>query len=309
MSHDGGVTITVLVPDDDGMVALSGISGVRPVRYRLGEPLPARAREAEVLIPSGKAPALRSTLARLPRLRLIQLLSAGAEDWVGKLPDGVLLSTCRGAHGASTAEWVLAVLLSMYRELDALADARRAGEWAPRTTDTLQGKRVLVVGAGDVGTQVRRRLEPFDTWVTMVGLSARPGVRGVSELPSLLGDADVVVLLVPLTSRTRGMVDAEFLAKMPDGAVLVNASRGAVVDTDALLDELSRGRLRAALDVTDPEPLPADHPLWSAPGLVLTPHVAGSVCGARRRSYRVVVAEIERYVQGELPNNLVHGEY
>ncbi|EHR49543.1 phosphoglycerate dehydrogenase-like oxidoreductase [Saccharomonospora marina XMU15] len=309
MGHDGGVTITVLVPDDDGMVALSGVSRVRPLRYRMGEPLPEQAREAEVLIPSGGAAAVRPMLVGLPRLRLIQLLSAGAEDWVGTLPGGVLLSTCRGAHGGSTAEWVLAVLLSMYRELEAFTEARRAAEWAPRVGETLQGKRVLVVGAGDVGTQVRRRLEPFDAWVTMVGLSARPGVHEVAELPSLLPDSDVVVLLVPLTSRTRAMVDASFLAAMPDGAVLVNASRGPVVDTEALLAELVSGRLRAALDVTDPEPLPAEHPLWSAPGVVLTPHVAGSVCGARRRSYRVAVAEIERYVQGELPRNLVHGEY
>lgn len=282
---------------------------MRPVRYAVGEPLPREAREAEVLIPGDRAPKLLPFLDDLPRLRLIQLLSAGAEDWTGRLPDGVLLSTCRGAHGGSTAEWVMAVLLAMTRDLDSFAAAQRAREWTPHSTDTLQGKRVLVLGAGDVGNQLRRRLEPFDAWVTMVGMSARDGVRGVDELPDLLGDHDVVVCLVPLTSHTRGLVDAAFLAAMPDGAVLVNAARGPVVDTSALLAELSAGRLRAALDVTDPEPLPPDHPLWSAPGLILTPHVGGAVSGARRRSYRVAAAEIERYVEGGLPNNLVHGEY
>lgn len=306
----GPVTITVLVPDDDGMRALAEVDGVRPVRYDSGKPLPPEAADAEVLIPGpGAAQRAESLLAGLPRLRLIQLLSAGAETWVNALPDGVLLATCRGAHSGATAEWAVAALLSMYRELDAFAEARGERAWAPRSTDSLQGKRVLVVGAGDVGGALRRRLEPFDARVTMVGLSAREGVHGVDELPELLPDADVVVLLVPLTSRTRGMVDAAFLAAMPDGAILVNAARGQVVDTQALLAELKAGRLRAALDVTDPEPLPGDHPLWTVPGVLITPHVAGSVSGARRRSYAVAVAEIERYVQGELPDNLVHGEY
>jgi phosphoglycerate dehydrogenase-like enzyme len=303
------VTITVLVPDDDGVVALSTIAGVQPVRYDAGQALPPQATDAEVLIPGARALELRPMLADLPRLRLIQLLSAGAEEWAGTLPDGVLLSTCRGAHGGSTAEWVVAVLLSLCRELDIFAAAQRGREWTPRVTDTLQGTRVLVIGAGDVGNELRRRLEPFDTWVTMVGFAPRDGVHGVAELPALLGDTDVVVLLVPLTSHTKGMVDAAFLARMPDGAVLVNAARGAVVDTGALLTELNSGRLRAAVDVTDPEPLPPEHPLWSAPGLVLTPHVGGAVRGARRRSYRVAAAEIERYVRGDLPANLVHGEY
>lgn len=304
------MTVTVLVPDDDGMVALSEVAGVRPVRYTAGEPMPPEAAEAEVLIPgfpwSDKTPAL---LAELPRLKLIQLLSAGAEDWVGQPPDGVLLATCRGAHGGSTAEWVVAVLLSTFRELGTFGQRQRERTWSPHSTDTLQGKRVLVVGAGDLGRQLRRKLEPFDTWVTMVGMSARDDVHGVEDLPGLLPDAEIVVLMVPLTSRTRGMVDATFLAAMPDGAVLVNASRGSVVQTGALLAELNTERLQAALDVTDPEPLSPEHPLWQAPGLLLTPHVAGSVRGARRRSYVVAVAEIERYVQGELPDNLVHGEY
>src|SRR5690606_5270954 len=134
-------------------------------------------------------------------------------------------------------------------------------------------------------------------------------IHGVEKLPALLPEADVVVLLVPLTTRTRGMVDAKFLASLPDGALLVNASRGPVVDTAALLAELESGRLEAALDVTDPEPLPEDHPLWGLPNVVITPHVGGAVVDARRRSYEVVAAEIGRYVRAELPNDLVRGEY
>lgn len=302
--------VTVLVPDDDGLRALGELAGVRPVRYSWHEPLPPEAAEAEVLVPGPHQRGERdAVLGALPSLRLVQLLSAGAENWIGSLPEGVLLSTCRGAHGGSTAEWVMAVLLSIHRDLPAFAADQAAERWNPRPTATLQDKRVLVVGAGDLGRQLRRRLLAFDARVTMVGVSARDGVHPVDALPALLPDHDVVALVVPLTSRTRGMVDAEFLAAMPDGAVLVNAARGPVVDTDALLAELTAGRLRAALDVTDPEPLPADHPLWTADNLVLTPHVAGSVTGSRRRSYAVVAAEIARYAGGELPLNLVHGEY
>jgi phosphoglycerate dehydrogenase-like enzyme len=304
----GIMTLTVLVPDDEGMTVLAEVPRVLPVRYQWGEPVPPEAAKAEVLIP-GRHPAGEELWRTLPNLKLIQLLSAGAEDWVGKVPDGVLLSTCRGAHGGSTAEWVVAVLLSLYRRLDVFAVAQREGRWERQSAETLQGKRVLIVGAGDLGRHLRRRLEPFEARCTMVGMTAREGVHGVRELPGLLGFHDVVVLMVPLTSRTRGMVNAEFLAEMRDGAVLVNAARGAVVVTDALVAELATGRLRAALDVTDPEPPPAGHPLWTVPGLVLTPHVGGAVRGVRGRSYAVAAAEIARYAGGELPDNLVHGEY
>ncbi|KDN21405.1 phosphoglycerate dehydrogenase [Amycolatopsis rifamycinica] len=304
----GIMTLTVLVPDDEGMTVLAEVPRVLPVRYQWGEPVPPEASKAEVLIP-GKHPPGEQLWRTLPNLKLIQLLSAGAEDWVGKVPDGVLLSTCRGAHGGSTAEWVVAALLSIYRKLDVFAAAQREGRWERQTAETLQGKRVLIVGAGDLGRHLRRRLEPFDARCTMVGMTAREGVHGVRDLPGLLELHDVVVLMVPLTSRTRGMADAEFLARMRDGAVLVNVSRGAVVDTGALVAELTTGRLRAALDVTDPEPPPPGHPLWTAPGLLLTPHVGGAVRGVRGRSYAVAAAEIARYAGGELPDNLVHGEY
>lgn len=303
------MTVSVLVPDEDGVLALSTVDGVKPVRYSLDEPFPPEAGQAEVLIPTLRAREWRDRLGELPNLKLIQLMSAGAEDWLSVVPDGVELSTGRGAHGGSTAEWVMAVVLSRYRGLDEFAAAQAEHRWQPRMIDTLQGKRALVVGAGDLGNELRRRLEPFDVRVTMVGTTARDGVHSVDELPELLPEHDFTVLMVPLTSRTRGMVDAAFLAAMPDGALLVNAARGAVVDTDALLAELKSGRLRAALDVTDPEPLPADHPLWTAPGLLLTPHVGGMVPGLRDRAYAVAAREIARYAKGEPPHNLVHGEY
>jgi phosphoglycerate dehydrogenase-like enzyme len=307
------VTITVLVPDEQGVEALSGIDGVRALAYDAadpGKPLPSGAEDAEVLVPGflvATDPA--AYLDRLPNLRLIQLTTAGAENWIGRIPARVMLATARGAHGGSTAEWALGALIAVYRELIPFDRLRARREWDQHATETLQDKRVLVLGAGDLGRRMRRRLEASDATATLVGTSAREGVHGIDELPVLLGEHDAVVLMVPLTDATTGLVDAEFLARMPDGAVLVNAARGKVVDTDALLAELTAGRLRAALDVTEPEPLPADHPLWTAPGLLLTPHVAGSVHGYARRAYAVVAAEIARYAAGGEPENLVHGAY
>ncbi|MCG8928297.1 2-hydroxyacid dehydrogenase [Lentzea sp. CC55] len=304
------MTLTVLVPDDFGVQALSRVDGVRAVRYEPGRPLPSEGRDAEVLIPrflSGTDP--REVFEQLPKLELVQLLSAGAENFIGKVPDGVMLSTARGAHGGSTAEWAIGALIAIYRDFFVFERARAEGRWDYHGTDTLQDKKVLIVGAGDLGEQLKRRLEPFDATATLVGRTAREGVHGQDELPRLLPEFDAVVVFTPMTEETRHLVDAEFLAAMKDGAILVNGARGPVVDTGALLAELTSGRLRAALDVTDPEPLPADHPLWTAPGLFLTPHVAGSCTGSGQRAYAIAIAEISRFAAGEEPRNLVHGDY
>jgi phosphoglycerate dehydrogenase-like enzyme len=304
------MTITVLVPDDYGMSALSGIDGVELIRFNPNGPLSPQAAQADVLIPGFLVQERTvSLLEQLPNLKLIQLLSAGAEQWHGQVPDGVLLSICRGAHGGSTAEWAIGALLAIYRELIEFERTRQERRWHQHVTDTLQDKRILVVGAGDLGRQLKRRLDAFDAETTLVGNHARDGVHGREELPELLPLHDAVVLMVPVTPATKGMADAKFLAAMADNAILVNAARGQVVDTDALLAELRSGRLRAALDVTDPEPLPADHPLWTAPGLLLTPHVAGSVTGHRQRAYAIVAAELARFAAGKQPENLVRGDY
>lgn len=299
--------LTVLVPDVEGQAALSGVPGLEVVVYTSVDALPER---AEVLVPGflvESDPA--AVVSRLPRLKLIQLLTAGAENWIGQVPERVTLSVARGAHGATTAEWALATLLAVYRELIPFERDRVTRTWIRRPTETLLDKRVLVIGAGDLGTQLKRRLDACDARTTLVGYRARDGVRGIDEVPDLLGEHDAVVLMVPLTPATTGMVDTAFLSRMRDGAVLVNAARGKVVDTSALVVELVNGRLRAALDVTEPEPPPADHPLWTAPNLLLTPHVAASVEGYQSRAYSVAAAEIARFAAGEPLHNVVHGEY
>ncbi|MBF9131894.1 2-hydroxyacid dehydrogenase [Plantactinospora sp. S1510] len=252
--------------------------------------------------------------AKLPDLRVVQLLSAGADTWAGRLPEHVTLCDARGVHDSSTAEWVVAATLAHLRSFPTFALAQARQEWAyagVAPTDELAGKRVLIVGAGSIGAATRARLAPFEVELTMVARTARPAERvyGVADLPELLPAADVVVLLLPLTEQTRGLVDARFLAAMSDGALLVNAARGPVADTDALVAELSTGRISAALDVTEPEPLPPGHPLWDLPNVLLTPHVAGSVRGLLPRAYRLVGQQLRRLAAGEPLVNEVRDGY
>lgn len=249
--------------------------------------------------------------AKMPDLQVVQLLTAGADAWVGGLPAGVMLCDARGVHDSPTAEWVLTAILSHLRAFPAFVRAQARHEWSygqHAPTDELAGKRVLIVGAGSIGAAIEARLAPFEVELTRVARTARPGVHGVADLPDLLPAADIVVLIVPLTDQTRGMVDAAFLTAMSDGALLVNAARGPVVDTDALVAALSIGRIAAALDVTEPEPLPVDHPLWELPNVLLTPHVGGSVRGLLPRAYRLAGAQLRRFVAGEpLLNEVVDG--
>ncbi|MCW0215214.1 MAG: 2-hydroxyacid dehydrogenase [Pseudonocardia sp.] len=303
-------SIVALVPHDEGIRFLADVPGVRAVRYDPEAELPAEAADAEVLVSPflARGDVVRIT-DKLPALKLVQLLTAGAEAWIDRLPEGVALSDGKGAHGGATAEWIVSVLLAVYRELPGFIRSQERAEWDQHSTDELAGKRVLIIGAGDVAEHTVRRLTPFEVTTTLVGRTAREGVHGIDEVLDLLPRHDACVVIIPLTEATRGLVDAEFLAAMPDGAVLVNGARGPVADTAALTAELVSGRLRAAVDVTDPEPLPADHPLWKAPGLLLTPHVGGSVPGALRRAYGVAAEQIAAYARGEEPPNLVVDGY
>jgi phosphoglycerate dehydrogenase-like enzyme len=298
--------LKVLVPQGLGLETTAG--PFEAVFYEPGEPWPPGHEDATVVVVSHvNAAAVGARVGELPALRLIQTLNAGYEQWLPVLPEGVLLSNGRGAHGGSSAEWVVAVLLTIYRDLRLFAAQQSDGVWRPKDTDTLIGKRVVVLGAGDLAVNLASRLAPFETEVTLVGRRARPGVHAISDIDALLPDADVVVAMLPANASTHHVIDAEFLSKLRDGTVVVNAGRGGSVDTDALLAELTSGRLRAALDVTDPEPLPAGHPLWSAPGLLLTPHVGGSTAGGWARAYALAVRQIEVFAGGGRPPNLVAG--
>lgn len=272
--------------------------------------LPASAAHVEVVVlPQAPSAAMVAALAHLPRLRIIQALSAGVEHLLDAVPEGAVLVDARGVHTPSTAEWVCAAVLACERGLPAFVRAQDERRWQPTAARTLDGATVLLVGYGSIGEAVEQRLRPFGCRFLRVARRARDDVSPIGEVAELLPAADVVVLLVPLTEQTAALVDERFLAAMPDGALLVNGSRGPVVDTDALLKELSSGRLRAALDVTEPEPLPSGHPLWTAPGLLLTPHVGGAVPTVLSRQAAFLAERLPRWAAGETPRDVVSDGY
>ncbi|WP_243031922.1 2-hydroxyacid dehydrogenase [Thermus altitudinis] len=256
------------------------------------------------LPPFGQEEVVRQVLERV-EVKVVQTLSAGV-DWIlPLLPKEVVLCDGSGIHDVPVAEWVGMSLLALLKDLPAFFRAQGEGRWAPRVLPDLEGQRVLLLGYGSIGKAVEERLRPFGVEVLPVAKHARPGVYTPQDLPYLLPQVDAVVVLLPLTPETRGLVDREFLSRMKPGALLVNAGRGPVVDTEALLAALEEGRVRAALDVTDPEPLPPDHPLWRAPGVLITPHVAGLSQGFHRRAARFLADQVGRYLRGEPLRNVV----
>jgi phosphoglycerate dehydrogenase-like enzyme len=245
-------------------------------------------------------PALLDLLAGPPgRLRVIQTLSAGVDWLVGKVPEHVTVCNARGIYDAPLAEWVVGAILAMQRGHIHARDAQARAEWAFFEPDELVGRRVVILGMGSIGTAIEDRLRPFGVEVIGVGRTEREGVRPLADLDPLLPTADILVSMLPLTGETAGILDARRLGLMKDGALFVNAGRGRTVDTDALVRELTSGRLRAALDVVDPEPLPADHPLWALPNVLITPHMAGDSPSTTVRCFELAGDQIRRLAFGQ----------
>jgi phosphoglycerate dehydrogenase-like enzyme len=298
------------IPDAEIAEAVADIAGVTTRIYDGGDEVPGDPAEVAFYVPPfAPTRQSREILARMSNLEVLQLQVAGVDTFLPHLPDGVVLCNARGVHDASTAEWVVGGVIAAQRDFPRFAAAQRDGRWDWHMTDALTDRSVLIAGYGSVGAAIERRLVPFETQIVRVARSARDGVHPVTALPDLLPEADIVVLIVPFTPETTGMADTEFLSRMKDGALLVNAARGPVVDTAALLAELTSGRLRAVLDVTDPEPLPPGHPLWSAPGVFITPHVGGSTPASRRRAVALVREQLARYAAGEPLRNVIKGDY
>jgi phosphoglycerate dehydrogenase-like enzyme len=284
--------------------------------------------EIEVWIPDPYPTRNTPIVPHLRGVKLVLSMMAGTEWIPAAMGPHVTICNARGAHNVSTAEWTLSAILTMLKHFPLFLDMQRSGEWKRRpeasaeyariTGDTrplyppvmleeLTGKTVLMVGYGSIGKEIERMLEPFQVELLRVARTARenPKVHAASELDALLPKAQVIVLILPATAESRGLIDSRRFSLMQHGALLVNSARGPIVNTDALVGALQTGKIRAALDVTDPEPLPPGHPLWKCPNLLITPHVAGSSPEFARRSLKVAVDELRRYMAGEPLRNVV----
>jgi phosphoglycerate dehydrogenase-like enzyme len=284
--------------------------------------------EIDVWIPDPYPTRALRIWPHLRGVRLVLSLMAGTEWIPGTVGPHVTICSARGAHNISTAEWTLTAILTMLKFIPLYVDIQQSGDWRRRSEasrlyqeithderpyhppvklEELTGKTVLLVGHGSIGKDIERLLAPFHVEIIRVarGPRTQPLVHPVGELDSLLPRADVVVLILPLTAESKGLIGARQFALMRQGALLVNAARGGIVQTNALVEALNSGRIRAALDVTDPEPLPIDHPLWHCPNLFITPHIGGSSPQFDARSLKVAADELRRFIKGEPLQNVV----
>ena len=295
-------TVVVGLPDVPERVHMGELPANVDVRLVPREPAPVPSlAEVELIVPDARSrPALLELLGGgAGRLRVIQTTSAGVDWLIGRVPEHVRVCNARGVYDAPLAEWVVGAILAMQRGLVQSRDAQARHEWNALEPAELLGRRVVILGLGSIGSAIADRLRPFGVEVTGVGRAARDGVLGLAELDEVLRDAEILINMLPLTTETRGLLDARRLSLLPDGALVVNGGRGRTIDTVALVAELRTGRIRAALDVTDPEPLPPDHPLWEIPNVLITPHMAGDSPGSTIRSFELAGDQVRRFAAGE----------
>ncbi|MFC7491698.1 MULTISPECIES: 2-hydroxyacid dehydrogenase [unclassified Knoellia] len=302
--------VVVSFPDPLLRDAVGEIPGVQPVLWDPAAGPATDARIEVVIAPYLGAAGALGHVVDLPDCRLVQLQSAGYDGVLEVVPESIAVANAAGVYDAPTAELALGLTIASLR---GLPEAVRSGDdarWTPLgQRPSLVGRRVLVVGYGSVGTAIARRFNAFDVTLAAVASRARAGddlvdaVHGIDELPRLLPDQDVVVVIVPLNDSTHHLVDEDFLAAMPDGSLLVNVARGPVADTDALVRHA--GRLRIALDVTDPEPLPDGHPLWTAPQVLITPHAGGNTTDLLGRMAELLREQLTGVAAGAAPRHLV----
>ena len=315
-SCNTGGMFTVTVPDEDVARALGDVPGARvavwdPAGDDDAPPVdPADVRLVCIPHYTGGA-RVYGRIGALPDVRVIQIPSAGFEHALPFVPDGVALANARGVHDTRVAEFAVGLALVSQRGIDGFLRAQDEARWEPHyDSPSLADRAALVVGYGSIGAAIGARLRAMEVTVEGVGRSARTAPDGTvvhasSDLPRLLPGAQLVFVVTPHDDSTDKLVDAAFLAAMPDDALLVNVGRGKCVDTDALVAECASGRLRAALDVTDPEPLPPEHPAWSTPGMIIAPHVAGATELTDRRYLDLVRAQIAALLEDREPVNLV----
>jgi phosphoglycerate dehydrogenase-like enzyme len=280
---------------------------VRVIVWDLRDPAPDQ--HIDLVIPAYSVPRASLDTVVATGTKYIQSQSIGYDGVSALLPAGVVYLNAAGVHETSTAELAVLLALADLRGLPDFVRAQARHDWTFVQHMGLADRRVLLLGYGGIGKAVEARLSPFEVEVVRVARTARDGetgpIHGMAELPTLLPEADVVIASLPLDDNTRGMVGDFFLNAMKKGSLLINVGRGPVVDTEALVRATRSGHIRAALDVVDPEPLPADHPLWDIPGVLLVPHVGGGTGAMMPRMTRLVHEQIGRLLRGEEPANIV----
>ncbi|MEU2204123.1 2-hydroxyacid dehydrogenase [Microbacterium oleivorans] len=303
------MTLVVTVPTAGLAADLAPVpDGVEVIVWALDTPAP-RPR-IDIVVPPYMSDVTFDRLAGV-EIGLVQGQAIGYEGIADKLPPGTVFANATTVHETSTAELAVGLVLASQRRIDRFAVDGREGRWNPVLTDSLADRRVLLLGYGGVGTAIAARLAPFEVEIVPVASRARDEdgvhVHGIDELGDLLPTTDIMIVSLPGGDATRHIVGDAELAALPDGALVVNVGRGPLIDTDALVRHTAAGRIRAALDVTDPEPLPADHPLWRNDGVLISPHVGGASSAMRPRMVALLRRQIAHVLAGERPENIVIG--
>jgi phosphoglycerate dehydrogenase-like enzyme len=262
-----------------------------------------------VILPYIDAGAVMGSLAKVPNLKFVQTQSTGYDGVREAAGPGAAVANASGVHAAATAELAVGLILAKLRGIDQAVKDQQIESWKPQRRQSLADRKILLVGIGGIGKELARRLEPFEVTVTRVGSSGRTDadgqVHGPEGLVELAAGHDILVSVLPLNDKTQHLVGRDVLAALPNGALVVNVGRGAVVDTEALTREVVSGRLQCAIDVVDPEPLPAGHPLWSAENALITPHIGGNASAFEPRILKLLKRQLEALAAGETPANLV----
>jgi phosphoglycerate dehydrogenase-like enzyme len=302
----------IWIPEETPASERQGLAELAGVHvYPAAGALPASLGRGDLLVGGNNPRRALEVAPHIEGLRFFQTFSAGVDRIVERMPPGVTLCDAAGVHDVAVSEWVVMTILASRRRLPEHIDGQRSGTWRKDrlTGDDLDGATVVLLGVGAIGQAVEARLAPFGVQIVRVARHQHAGVHSIAELELLLPSADIVVILVPLTAETTGIFGATAIAAMRPGALLVNASRGKIVDTVAMTEAVLQGRIRVALDVTDPEPLPSGHPLWSASGALITPHVASDVHRQDDRAWRMVHDQVARLARGEPLINVVVDGY
>ena len=252
----------------------------------------------------GGRPALELT-KKMPNLKILQVPNAGYDDALEFLRPGITLCNGRGIHDDSTAELAVGLTIASLRGFATFVRDQDKGEWVNKNYDSINDRKIGIVGFGSIGSTIARMLSGFSVEIVAFTQSGRDNTISITDLDKHLPSLDVVILILPLTKESKHLFDARRLALMKDGALLVNVARGPIVDTDALVKELNSGRITAGLDVTDPEPLPKGHPLWSAKGVLISPHVGGNSSAFEKRARRLIESQLNLLAQGKPLNNVI----